>query len=349
MKILVVDDELDEIESLSRGLKSRGHKVLAALNAQEALNYFHQDEDTIDLVITDYSMPGRSGIDLLSDIRKKDSNVPIMMMTAYARKDTLIDALRNRCDGFIEKPFTLEELITEIGRTSTKMTHGENTDPFSQLIPMYVHQINNPLTCISGSAEYAISKIHDSEALKRCMQRIIDAVESISSINQEILAVGRAKTLQKAPVSVRELIDSCLASLRDLFSVKHIIIDCPSNPTDMHIWGSGFDLEQLIKNLLSNAVDAVSCTPLKRIRIIADVDQDASMIIITVEDTGCGIPGPLLSQIYEPYFTLKRNGTGLGLTVVKKIMDEHGGRIDVESAQMQGTRFLLRLPRYENK
>lgn len=114
MKILVVDDEIDEVESLSRGLRSKGYQVLQALNGQEALNHIHNDSAGIDLVITDYAMPVMNGMELLRDIRKNHGNLPIIMMTAYGKKDLILDALRNHCDCFIEKPFTLEQLLREI-------------------------------------------------------------------------------------------------------------------------------------------------------------------------------------------------------------------------------------------
>lgn len=348
MKILVVDDELDEVESLSRGLRSKGYQVLQALSAQEALNHIHHDRGSIDLVITDYSMPLRNGIDLLNDIRSKDNHVPVMMMTAYAHKDMVIAALRNACDGFIEKPFTLEELLLEMERARVRAQKHTGTHPLSQNIPMLFHQINNPLTCISGSAERAISKLDDAEMIKKCFQRILASVDIITKLNREILDAGCPDTSRMSKVDLQEIIGDCLATLEDLLILNGISVENLSAQTSLPVRGYKFDLEQLFRNLLANAIDAFTGESKKLIRISAMNDEQKPLITISIEDTGCGIPKSLLDKIYDPYFTLKEKGTGLGLSVVKKILDEHGGKIEVKSVQGGGTQFLIHLPRYKD-
>jgi len=114
MNILVVDDEAVLVESLRIGLQSKGYQVVAAYGPQEALNYLHHGGRRIDLVVTDYLMPGMNGIDLLVTIRGTYPTLPVLLMTAYGETKLVIEALKNRCDGFIEKPFTLEHLTEEI-------------------------------------------------------------------------------------------------------------------------------------------------------------------------------------------------------------------------------------------
>ena len=117
MNILVVDDEVVQLESLRRGLRTRGYQVLEALSAEEALKCFtHSNMNKIDLVLSDYLMPGMNGIELLKRIRNHHGSLPVILMTAYGEKDLVIEALRNRCDSFIEKPFTLDQLMQEIER-----------------------------------------------------------------------------------------------------------------------------------------------------------------------------------------------------------------------------------------
>jgi CheY-like chemotaxis protein len=117
MNVLVVDDDMVQLESLKRGLKNKGYQVLEALSAEEALGYVSNAHvNKVDIVLTDYIMPGMNGIDLLRKIRDDYGSLPVIIMTAYGERDVLIDALRNRCDSFIEKPFTLNQLIQEITR-----------------------------------------------------------------------------------------------------------------------------------------------------------------------------------------------------------------------------------------
>ncbi len=116
MNVLIVDDEIVHIENLGIGLGSRGCHVIQALSGREALNLIEKGTPEIDLVITDYAMPEMNGIELLQNIRWKHGSLPVILMTACGQRDIVIDALRNQCSGFIDKPFTLDQLLHEIER-----------------------------------------------------------------------------------------------------------------------------------------------------------------------------------------------------------------------------------------
>ncbi|MFH0994536.1 MAG: response regulator [Pseudomonadota bacterium] len=135
MNLLIVDNEIVQVENLSIGLSSRGYHVLQALSGQEALNLIENDANQIDLVITDYAMPEMNGIELLQHIRSRHGALPVILMTAYGQRELLLDALRNQCNGFIDKPFTLDWLLHEIERVKSSkfqnMTSGtpEKSNP----------------------------------------------------------------------------------------------------------------------------------------------------------------------------------------------------------------------------
>lgn len=116
MNILVVDDDIVMVESMRIGLQGKGHQVFAAYRASQALDQFSHGGGKIDLIITDYLMPAMNGMDLLKAIREIHPTLPVLIMTAYGEKKLVIEALRNRCDSFIEKPFTLDQLSAEIER-----------------------------------------------------------------------------------------------------------------------------------------------------------------------------------------------------------------------------------------
>lgn len=121
MNVLVVDNEIVQGESLRIGLSSRGYHVLQALSGHEALNLIENDAIGIDLVITDYAMPEINGIELLQNIRWRHGNLPVILMTADGQRNIVLDALRNQCNGFIDKPFTLDQLLYEIARVKSNM------------------------------------------------------------------------------------------------------------------------------------------------------------------------------------------------------------------------------------
>ena len=113
MNILIVDDERIIVEALKRGLRNRGHQVLTASSGDEALKLLNNGHP-VDLVLTDYAMEGMNGMELLKSIREENIFLPVILMTAYGEKDLVIDALRHRCNSFIEKPFTIDQVMREI-------------------------------------------------------------------------------------------------------------------------------------------------------------------------------------------------------------------------------------------
>jgi CheY-like chemotaxis protein len=125
MNILIVDNNALWLETLKRGLNIGGHEVVEAMSANEAMmNLSNPNTHGIDLVLTDFVMPEMNGIELLKEIRKNFGSLPVVIMTAYVEKVLLIDAFRNHCNGFIEKSFTLDQLMQEINRVMEKSQNG---------------------------------------------------------------------------------------------------------------------------------------------------------------------------------------------------------------------------------
>jgi DNA-binding NtrC family response regulator len=111
--ILVVDDKRVQLKTLRRGLRTRGYQVVEAISGKEALDHLVKD-NKIDIVLTDYAMPEMNGIELLQKIRKNNRTIPVIIMTAYGDKSLVIEAMHHRCNGFIDKPFDMDELFEEI-------------------------------------------------------------------------------------------------------------------------------------------------------------------------------------------------------------------------------------------
>ena len=341
MNIMIVDDEEVQIETLRRGLRGRKFNVVGALNGDEAMKCLDDENTCIDLVITDYSMPGMNGIELLQKIREKDHFIPVIMMTAYGEKSLVIKAMRNSCDGFIEKPFTLEMLMRDIDETMLKAMENKNARELSRVIPAFVHQINNPLLSISAGAELAICDLekNNTDAFKDRMARIIKATEKITEINQEMRNFSGGGPSDFEEINIHKLLDDCIEMFDDMLKLKRISVEKKLHDGGIFVSGNRFEMEQVFKNLLLNAIHSMDETPEKRLKIGSDPDQDSRFISVRIEDTGCGIPEETLDKMFKPYFTTKEKGTGLGLSVIKGILNKHQGMIDVKSTVEQGTRF----------
>lgn len=345
MNILVVDDEKEQIESLRMALKSNGYKVFVALNAEEAFGCLNDDHCRIGLVLTDYIMPVTDGIELLKKIKANNKNMPVVMMTGHGEKDLVISALINHCDGFLEKPFSPDELTHEIERV---LVHKhKDTNLFSEFIPRVFHQINNPLTAIIGSAELGMLQLDDTNAVKQFLTRIIDATEEIISINKDILKFRKSGEEKIEKVDIRAILDDCLYAFKDLMTLKRVCLEMNLNSDFLYILGNRFSLKQLFKNLILNAIESMDESRRKILKIKSEVDKDATNISVYIQDTGCGITEESRDKIFTPYFTGKPYGTGIGLEVVKSIIERHNGEIDVRSEVGEGSIFMVRLPLWE--
>ena len=119
MNILVVDDEYVIRETLYRGLRRFGHQVLLAADGLEALGCLDDSPDPVDLVITDYNMPNMNGLTLIRRIREDRKSLPIFLITGQADMELRREAFRLNCEGFMEKPFSLDEIVLEVSRVES--------------------------------------------------------------------------------------------------------------------------------------------------------------------------------------------------------------------------------------
>lgn len=345
MNILVVDDEAVMLESIRIGLESNGYRVFEAFSAQQALDQLYHGGHRIDLVATDYYMPTMNGIDLLEAVRRSYPTLPVILMTAYAETSLVIEALKHHCDSFIEKPFSLDHLIAEIERVRLHLLQNTKSSDLHQLLPRIVHQINNPLLSISGFAELIRVNGGNGDTAQRYAEKILVAVEQIGRINKDIMNAGRTEEGKCEPVELDALLDDCLGMFQSMFILKGVQVERKIPVVQgLRVMGDPFDLEQVFKNLVLNAVDAMDGRFDKALTVTVTPPRGPASVEVTIEDTGCGIREEFLNKIFEPYFTDKSQGNGLGLVVVKNAVEKHGGKVRVESRVGVGSKFTVRLP-----
>lgn len=344
MNILVVDDETVMVDSLRIGLEGRGYQVFECNSVTQALRRLNHGDHKIDMVVTDYLMPTLNGLDLLGAIRERHPTLPVIIMTAYAETSLVIAALRNHCNSFIEKPFTLDQLVAEIEKVNLYILRNTKSSDLQRVLPRLVHQINNPLTAISGYAQLISRSLGNGEALQKCSESIMDAVGQISLINKDIMNAGRDEENTLDSVELNALLAGCLEMFQGLFILKGVQVQKKLSEPGLSIQGNRFGLEQVFKNLLLNAIDAMDDRIEKKLSITTTPLPDTAAVEVAIEDTGCGIGQDIVARIFEPYFTAKRNGNGLGLEIVKSVVEKHGGKVFVESMVGIGSKFTVRLP-----
>jgi signal transduction histidine kinase len=197
------------------------------------------------------------------------------------------------------------------------------------------------MNVILGRAEYLLDRVTD-EPIKKGLQTIVAQVERITRVMNQLLTFARRKPRQPGSVDLQEVIENSIEIFQERLSrhhvqvLRHLDSDCPSVLADSD------QMNQVLINLIMNAVHAMPEGGTLRFGLAREKD----MVKLTVSDTGHGMPKDVVDKIFDPFFTTKEfgKGTGLGLTVVKGILEEHHGSITVDSEQGKGSTFSIHLP-----
>lgn len=201
MTFLIIDDNPNQLYSLYIALKTKGHSVIIAGNGKEALEKLHENQGRFDVVLTDYAMPGMNGLELLGRIKKAYESLPVIMMTAYGKKELVIAALQNGCAGYIEKPFTLEQLMPEIERVASMGRREPLAGEAAAHVQAQIAKANDKLTVIAGGAEIALLDLEKENlsAVKNGLRDISSLAHEIGAANAIMMTTVMACNLPEKP------------------------------------------------------------------------------------------------------------------------------------------------------
>lgn len=225
----------------------------------------------------------------------------------------------------------------------TAVVQAQRDAAWGEVARRLAHEIKNPLTPIQLSAERLEHKLspkldsRDGELLKRATQTIVSQVGAMKSMVNEFSEYARAPQLNLADIDLNQLIHDVLA----LYESAGCEIKLALSRGSTIIRGDATMLRQVLHNLLQNAQDALEGHASPQITLSTSKDKDK--VILTVADNGDGFPTEMIARAFEPYITTKRHGTGLGLPIVKKIVDEHKGTIRIENNMQGGASVIISL------
>jgi signal transduction histidine kinase len=225
-----------------------------------------------------------------------------------------------------------------------KMLEAEKKHAVANLLRGVSHDVNNALGCVLPLVQQILADIQSSQLrgdiLSDDLQQIEQSIQTCRRIFGGMLAVARDTSQGNIQANVRRALDSTLAVLRDGFERQGIQLDIHFADMVPNIQVGQGDLEQLFLNLATNARDAMPTGGILSIRTATEGDH----IVILIRDTGCGIPFEFMSRIQEPFFTTKKNGNGLGLSICRSIIWNAGGHMDIRSEAGGGTQIRILLP-----
>jgi signal transduction histidine kinase len=230
-----------------------------------------------------------------------------------------------------------------------KLDRAESLAAAGQLAAGLAHEVRNPLTSIRSSVQYVLNSMPEADAKRELLEEVVAEVDRIDQIVDGLLALTRDQRLEPEPTEVTGLLQRALVLVRAQLSERDIQltteIDCPRSTVD----ADADQLQRVLINLLTNAIQAMpqggTLTVLARVADAQPGSQpERELVEIRVCDTGVGIRGEDLERVFDPFFTTKREGTGLGLSICHRIVEQHQGRIRLQSTPGVGTQAVVQLP-----
>ncbi len=232
--------------------------------------------------------------------------------------------------------------ISERKRLQEQLRTTERIAELGTVASGMAHEIGTPMNVILGRAEYLMDRVTE-EPIKKGLQTIITQVERITRVMNQLLSFARRKAPKRGALDLRHVLEDSIEMFRERLARSHIQVELLfADPCPM-VLADADQMSQVIINLVMNAVHAMPDGGTLRVGLVLE----PQMVKLTIADTGHGIPREIIRKIFDPFFTTKEfgKGTGLGLTVVKGIIEEHQGSVTVDSEEGRGTTFTILLPR----
>ncbi|HJN75666.1 MAG TPA: response regulator [Myxococcota bacterium] len=341
--VLVVDDEPANRTTLRLMLQADS-EVITASSGDEALHLAAERRPV--LVLADHKMPGMSGVELLARLRDKHPGCVRMLITAYADRDTLEEAI-NRAGvyRFVKRPADPAMLRLDILRALEHRAsieaaqRQERLHILGRLAASVGHDLNNYLCPVLAAP--AELRSGDAELVSEAISTLEYAAVHLQALSAEMRSIGRGKAPRYQHVS---------AHLED--TVEGALALCVGGPYTGIVLARSYEpslpemrlctgrIARLVTNLVKNAAEAAG--PGGRVEVRVRRDQD--LILLEVEDDGPGIPEEHRGQVFDANFTTKDAGVGLGLAICQMIVAGHSGHLELGPGTLGGALFVARLP-----
>ncbi len=244
--------------------------------------------------------------------------------------------------------------LTELKRMEIAVARAERLASIGRLSAAIAHEIRNPLASISGSIEILRDQPGTDPESRQLMNIAVREVDRLNALVTSLLEYARPRTEERRRVDLgEEVIEVVQAFERERRDDRQPIRTEVNAAGELAIDAAGGQLRQVVWNLLRNAAEAMPRGGTIKVKVDVVVESESArvdraraepVVTLTVTDTGSGIPKGDLDRIFEPFFSTKTTGTGLGLATVARIIDDHRGTIEVASEVGQGTTVIVRLP-----
>lgn len=236
--------------------------------------------------------------------------------------------------------------VTDIRALEQKVQLQDKLATVGQLAAGIAHEIRNPLASLSGSIQLMKSEMKTGEATDRLMTIILRETDRLDQLLQNFLNYAKPSSLYLEKVKLLDICNEVIELLQNApeFQDGKLNIQVKVD-RNLEAECDPKQLKQILWNLLKNAAQAITGSGHIRVKAEEIQGEANGAILFSVEDSGSGIPKSVLNRVFDPFYTTKASGTGLGLALVYQMVKTHGGRIGVESEEGKGTRVWFEFPK----
>ena len=372
LNILLVDDEEGIRKVLGISLADKGYEVATAENGRQALRIFNEIKPSI--VFTDIKMPGMDGIELLQRIKEVGPDTEVIMITGHGDLELAIQSLKFDATDFITKPINddileialkraieritlraklreytenLEQLVEE---KTKKLVAAERLAAVGQTVAGLAHAVKNMAGGLKGGT-FVLEKgieLNNNKYLHQGWDMVKGNVEKLRRMALDLLSYSKEREpdyrLCDPNKPARQVADLMSPQARE----RGVLLEVDLNDNLPKILFDPEGIHRCLLNLVSNAIDACTdfeCSTESEKVVLKSRKSQGWAAEFQVIDNGCGMDEEIKKKLFQSFFSTKGSrGTGLGLMITKKIIEEHGGTILVESEKDKGSKFVIRLP-----
>jgi len=331
-------------------------EVTEAEDGKEALAAL--ENETFDIVLLDYKLPDMNGIEILNVIREKEYDLLTVMMTAYASLEVAVSATKNGAFDFLAKPFSPDELKAVVRKASSNLMlrrHARQLDEEKkqvrfQFLSVLAHELKAPLNAIQGYLNIMDNHIagDNIKDYDKMISRSLLRISGMRKLIFDLLDLTKIESGQKkrelTNINILEAAVNAVESMEPMAAERNIKLNLiPEDP--IFIYGDHGEFEIIFNNLVSNAVKYNTDNGSVDIEITRSDDE----VIIKVADTGIGMTEEQLAKLFQEFVRFKNDktrnieGSGLGLSILKRISLLYSGDVKVESEENKGTTFIMTL------
>jgi signal transduction histidine kinase len=352
--VLIVEDNPDFVANLTEILADIGHEVRSADSCKKALEL---GRDWVQVALVDLRLPDGDGTRLAEELKSENQDCEVVLLTGHASVESAAAAVRAGVWDYLIKPCATPDLLATLAKAlrhvdaqverrdlARRAQRAEKLAAVGTLTAGLSHEIRNPLNAAALQLTVLERRLRKLEPnmqppLLEPLTLVRDEIRRLEHILQDFLQFARPAHVTMRPVSIDDLITRVVALLRSDAERRQIELECQTRQAGAS--GDADQLRQVFMNLTLNALDAAGRGG--KVRVENFVDADGSHIY--VDDSGPGVAPDQRDRLFEPFYTTKAQGSGLGLPISHAIVSQHGGRIELGRSSLGGARFEVVLPR----